>query len=53
MRRLILIGAVAVVCLAGLAPSAARAQAYGDQYALVDYWYRTYLGRPADSGIEY
>jgi hypothetical protein len=50
MRRLVLISATALFCLA---PSAAPAQAYGDPNSLVDYWYRTYLGRPADSGITY
>ena len=55
MRRIILIGAAAVVCVAGLVPSAARAQVYGDQYSLIDYWYRTYLGRPGvgDTGMDY
>jgi hypothetical protein len=53
MRRLILVYAAAVLCLASLAPSAARAQPYGDPSSLVDYWYRTYLGRPADSGLTY
>jgi hypothetical protein len=30
------------------APSAAQAQGYGDPASLVDYWYRTYLGRAPD-----
>jgi hypothetical protein len=36
-----------------IAASFAPAQSYGDPASLVDYWYRTYLGRPADSGITY
>ncbi len=50
MRRLILFSAVVLLCLA---PSAVRAQGYGDPSSLVNYWYQTYLGRPADAGITY
>src|ERR1700676_2004803 len=50
MRRFVLISAAVILCLA---PCAARAQSYGDPSSLVDYWYRTYLGRPADSGITF
>jgi len=46
MRCLILL--IAVASLLGLAPSAAQAQVYGDPNSLVDYWYRTYLGRAPD-----
>lgn len=45
MRCLVRISAVALL---SLAPLAAWAQVYGDPNALVDYWYRTYLGRPPD-----
>jgi hypothetical protein len=54
MRRLILVLAATVLCLTCLAPPAARAQAYGDPSSLVDYWYRTYLGRPVEpAGLEH
>ena len=33
-----------------LSPVAAQAQVYGDPNSLVDYWYRTYLGRAPDPG---
>jgi hypothetical protein len=48
MRRLILVFAAGLLCLA---PSVARAQVYGDPSSLVDYWYRTYLGRAPDAGM--
>ncbi|HLJ96534.1 MAG TPA: DUF4214 domain-containing protein, partial [Gemmataceae bacterium] len=49
MRYLVLIYTVAFVWLT---PSAVWAQVYGDPSSLVDYWYRTYLGRQADpSGL--
>jgi hypothetical protein len=41
----------ALMCTAvalSAAPSAAWGQVYGDPNSLVDYWYRTYLGRPAE-----
>lgn len=50
MRRLVLFAAAALLCLA---PSAARAQTYGDPTSLVNYWYQTYLGRPGDGGMTY
>jgi hypothetical protein len=50
MRRNLLF---TIVALLFLVPTAANAQAYGDPSSLVDYWYRTYLGRPADSGITF
>jgi hypothetical protein len=37
MRHLVLISAAALLC-----------QVYGDPNSLVDYWYRTYLGRAPD-----
>jgi len=46
MQR-ILISTVALLCLV----PAARAQAYGDPNSLVDYWYRTYLGRAPDPAM--
>jgi hypothetical protein len=49
MRYLVLL--IAALFLS-LEPSAAQAQTYGDPNSLVDYWYRTYLGRTPDpSGI--
>lgn len=44
MRRILIIG-VLFLCLAS---TGARAQTYGDPGSLVDYWYRTYLGRAPD-----
>jgi len=44
MRSILLIAT-----LTCLTPAAAQAQTYGDSNSLVDYWYRTYLGRPAES----
>jgi Domain of unknown function (DUF4214) len=39
---------IIVAMLIGLTPAAAQAQVYGDSNSLVDYWYRTYLGRAPD-----
>jgi hypothetical protein len=50
MRRNLIFAAAAVLFLA---PATVNAQAYGDPSSLVDYWYRTYLGRPADSGLTF
>jgi hypothetical protein len=44
--RLLFIAAAILMCLL---PSTARAQIYGDPSSLVDYWYRTYLGRAPDA----
>jgi hypothetical protein len=46
MRRLLLIAVAVLPCLT----SAAQAQVYGDPTSLVDYWYRTFLGRGIDPG---
>jgi hypothetical protein len=48
MRRFILASMAASLFLV---PSAAQAQVYGDPNSLVDYWYRTYLGRTPDPGM--
>lgn len=48
MRHLLFLGATLLV---GLVPSVAPAQVYGDSNALVDYWYRTYLGRAPDPAM--
>jgi len=45
MRSFLLIAAL--MCLT---PATAQAQVYGDSNSLVDYWYRTYLGRAPDPG---
>jgi uncharacterized protein DUF4214 len=50
MRRNLLFATAALLFLA---PATVNAQAYGDPSSLVDYWYRTYLGRPADSGLTF
>jgi hypothetical protein len=50
MRRNLIFAAAAILFLA---PATVNAQAYGDPGSLVDSWYRTYLGRPADSGLTY
>ncbi len=52
MRRIALFAAAALLLVT---PSFAKAQYYGggDPNTLVDSWYRTYLGHPADSGITY
>src|SRR5579862_7942657 len=51
MKRLLFILALLAGCLL---PAFAPAQYYGgDPNALVDSWYRTYLGRAADSGMTY
>jgi len=47
MQRILITGA-ALLCLA---PTAAQAQSYGDPNSLVDYWYRTYLGRAPDAAM--
>lgn len=49
MRRFIFLSAVLLLWV----PSVARAQYYGDANALVDSWYRTYLGRAPDAGMVY
>ncbi len=43
MRRILILSALAVLCAA----PAARAQDPAEQAKMVDYWFRTYLGRPA------
>jgi hypothetical protein len=51
MRRFVPFAAAVLLLLT---PAFAPAQYYrGDPSALVDSWYRTYLGHPADSGITY
>jgi hypothetical protein len=44
MRRLLILTALAVLCSAPAAPAQDRAE----QARMVDYWFRTYLGRPPD-----
>lgn len=44
MRRILIVAAAAALCCA----PAARAEDYGDPDRLVDYYYRTYLGRAPD-----
>jgi hypothetical protein len=46
MRRLLRITALA---LPFVVSPAAQAQVYGDNASLMDYWYRTYLGRAPDN----
>jgi Domain of unknown function (DUF4214) len=49
MRYFALVSVAVLLCLA---PSPGQAQVYGDPSSLVDYWYRTYLGRAPDpSGL--
>jgi hypothetical protein len=48
MRQFILVSVVFLEFV-GVAP--VSAQVYGDPSSLVDYWYRTYLGRPGDQGM--
>ncbi len=45
MRRIALIVAIALLAVA---PSTVQAQVYGDNTSLVNDWYQTFLGRPAD-----
>jgi hypothetical protein len=48
MRSFVLFSAAGLVMLTA---SAAPAQVYGDNAALVDYWYRTFLGRAPDAAM--
>ncbi len=48
MRHFLYLSAAALLCLTA---SRVDAQVYGDTTSLVDSWYRTYLGRPADPGM--